>query len=376
MNLCNVDNAGRKISINGLIVDESSLIRNTQSKLFKSIETQSLKMEYVYLLSGKPAPNRTKEYLAQLRILSDELYLKCKNILMKSKESYDFDKDNEQYDKTILQYIEKVSLTVSKKDCLDLPDTVAIIRKIEMPYKAMNIYNNIKKSEWEIVKKAINECKNDKYIFKYLHGSLMKLRQVANGIINTSDIKNKPQFEDVHKAKIDELLNIIQELGAEQAIIWAQFKYDIYRLSNELQNLGYSVATAYSETVDVNQSIHDFKSGKVQFLIAHPKTLQYGVTLVNCSYAIYYSLSYSFEEYYQSHDRIYRKGQTKACTYIFLNSVNTIDEIMYEVIMNKNSITDVNESFLKHLAGVNSIGSETKKANDILLNFKFIDSQS
>ena len=198
------------------------------------------------------------------------------------------------------------------------------------------------------------------------------MRQTKNFL----NIKNKPQFEDVHKAKIDELLNIIQELGAEQAIIWAQFKYDIYRLSNELQNLGYSVATAYSETVDVNQSIHDFKSGKVQFLIAHPKTLQYGVTLVNCSYAIYYSLSYSFEEYYQSHDRIYRKGQTKACTYIFLNSVNTIDEIMYEVIMNKNSITDVNESFLKHLAGVNSIGSETKKANDILLNFKFIDSQS
>lgn len=93
MNICGVDNEGNKKEINGLIVDESSLIRNTKSKLFQSIEYQSLKMEYVYLLSGKPAPNKTKEYLSQLRILSDELYYKCQYDIRKtSKLRYDYEK--------------------------------------------------------------------------------------------------------------------------------------------------------------------------------------------------------------------------------------------------------------------------------------------
>lgn len=189
----------------------------------------------------------------------------------------------------------------------------------------------------------------------YFKGSAMKLRQVANGIINTSERNEKPQYKEVHNAKLHELLNVIQELGEKQAIIWAQFKYDIYRISKMLQKHGYSVATAYSETIDVDQSVHDFKSGKVQFLVANPKTLQFGVTLVNCSYAIYYSISYSYEEYYQSHDRIYRKGQTKSCTYIFLNAVGTIDELMYKVVMDKEAAADINELILKHFAEENDI---------------------
>ena len=70
--------------------------------------------------------------------------------------------------------------------------------------------------------------------------------------------------------------------------------------------------------------------------------------MTNCSYAIYYSLSYSFEEYYQSHDRIYRKGQTNSCTYIFLNSKDTIDEIMYDVVMKKRSAIETNELIMRH----------------------------
>lgn len=59
-----------------------------------------------------------------------------------------------------------------------------------------------------------------------------------------------------------------------------------------------------------------FKNGEADILLAHPKTLQYGVTLTNCHYSIYYSLSYSFEQYYQCHDRIYRFGQGKGNVHI------------------------------------------------------------
>lgn len=105
----------------------------------------------------------------------------------------------------------------------------------------------------------------------------------------------------------------------------------------------------YGKTKDKDGSIEAFKTGKATFIIAHPRTLQYGVTLTNCCYAIYYTTSYSFEEYYQSHDRIYRKGQNLPCTYIFIQAEDTIDEVMFEVITEKKSNSERTELFLKHM---------------------------
>ena len=358
MDLYSIDDKGQKSLVDGIIMDESSLIRNTSSKLFKTMEAQCMDMKYVYFLSGKPAPNNVEEYLSQMRILSPKVYLHCvRKIPNRNDYWFEDPKRINVRNDIILEHMNKVSFTVSKKECLDLPETVSIVRNVIMPQRAVNIYNNIRASAWEIVKKALEEDDNPKqYLFSYLKGSSMKLRQVASGIINTSEIKEKPTYECVHDMKIKELLNILHELGSDQAIIWCQFKFDIMRIEETLQNKGYSVVTAYSETKDKDQSIRDFKAGKVQFLIANPKTLQYGVTLTNCSYAIYYSLSYSFEEYYQSHDRIYRKGQTKSCTYIFLNSKDTIDEIMYDVVMRKRSTAEANELIMKHLSAVSKMG--------------------
>ena len=69
----------------------------------------------------------------------------------------------------------------------------------------------------------------------------------------------------------------------------------------------------------------------------------------NCTYAIYYSLSYSFEDYYQSHDRIYRKGQTEPCTFIFLLGKDTIDYNLYRCINNKGTSAQLIEDMVKEL---------------------------
>ena len=108
-----------------------------------------------------------------------------------------------------------------------------------------------------------------------------------------------------------------------------------------------NVVTAFGNTKDVDDSILKFKNGVADYIIAHPKTLKYGVTLTNCSYAIYYSMSYSHEEFYQSHDRIYRKGQINKCTYIFIQAENTIDERIYEVVQNKKSEIELFEMLMK-----------------------------
>ena len=116
-----------------------------------------------------------------------------------------------------------------------------------------------------------------------------------------------------------------------------------------LQSKGKSVSTAYSETNNLDESIRQFKHGETQYMIAHPKTLKFGVTFVQCTYAIYFSRSYDFEEYYQSHDRIYRKGQVNKCTFIKLIAEDTIDEIIDSVIDDKGDAALLIERMIKKL---------------------------
>ena len=65
-----------------------------------------------------------------------------------------------------------------------------------------------------------------------------------------------------------------------------------------------------------------------------------GVTFTNCSYNIYYSQSYSYEEFKQSQDRIHRIGQINKCTYIMLQCNNTIDEKIYNCLQKKKNAVD------------------------------------
>lgn len=328
------------IDIDGIIVDESSILKSGNSVTYDNIHNAVFvdKVRYLYLFSGKPAPNRLSEYIPQIRLVAP--YLRLPRI-----ETVDDGSAAEE----LLTIIKKASITVAKKDCFDLPEITENIHFISFDSKIKRQYSNLSYqfvTELDALEKEGNTTKSIIFI-NHVLACISKLRQLTGGfVINENEIIH------VHDYKLDELLAVVEELSGEQAIIWCQYKHEIRAIESMLVGKGYTVATAYSGTKDKDSSIRDFKDGKVDFLIAHPRTLQYGVTLTNCCVAIYYSTSYSFEEYYQSHDRIYRKGQSLPCTFVFLQVENTIDEIMWNVIQKKKDKTELTELFLKHLKSV------------------------
>ena len=61
---------------------------------------------------------------------------------------------------------------------------------------------------------------------------------------------------------------------------------------------------------------------------------------INCTYNIYYSLSFSYEEFKQSQDRIHRIGQKNKCTYVVLQAKDTIDNRIYNCLQRKGNAVD------------------------------------
>lgn len=346
----------RDLGITGIVMDESAIMKNYHSVTSKAMRKVCENMRFVYLLSGKPAPNNEMEYFSQMKIVAPDLFPFSFDYFMQTfcvsqgfKQSLD-PRNRELF----ADMVSAKSLIISKKDCLDLPDAVDVVRLIDLPDNIMNDYNDLL-YQCLVIIKGMDQSRT-RYSSQSKMAIWMKLRQMASGffIQNKDGTKEKRVIIPIHNAKVKEVLAILEEIPDEQVIVWCQFQYEIELLEKELGAYGVTV-TAYSKTKQLEENIDAFKSGRARFIIAHPKTLKYGVTFTNCRYAIYYSFSYSAEDFDQSHDRNYRLGQTESCTYFYIQSADTIDELMYRKVMDKLSDAEFFEQMIKDAAkhGVN-----------------------
>ena len=159
----------------------------------------------------------------------------------------------------------------------------------------------------------------------------MKLREITSGFVYKKD-ENVTTFKSNKENTLSEVLD---EIGDNQVIIWCQFQHEIETLAKKFNGVGLT-----SKTKNRDDVIRDFRDGKIKYLFTHPQLLGKGLTFVNCTYNVYYSLSYSYEEFKQSQDRIHRIGQTNKCTYIVLQANNTIEERIYDCLTRKKNAVD------------------------------------
>jgi SNF2 family DNA or RNA helicase len=76
----------------------------------------------------------------------------------------------------------------------------------------------------------------------------------------------------------------------------------------------------------VGKRIESFQENdKTRVLISQIQVGKFGLTLTAGTIAIYYSKTYSLEDYLQSQDRIHRIGQQLPVTIINLNATGTLD---------------------------------------------------
>ena len=125
------------------------------------------------------------------------------------------------------------------------------------------------------------------------------------------------------------------ELTPEQTDAYVQMKnLALARLDSGDLSTTQNVLTQIVETFQDRQS-------ELRFIVGHPKTGGYGLTLTAANTVIYYSNSYDLELRLQSEDRAHRIGQENKVTYIDLISPKTIDEKIVTALRNKIKIADL-----------------------------------
>lgn len=341
-----------KIDFQMLIVDESARLKDSRAKTTKAVLNFADNMDFCYLLSGLPAPNSEVEYWNQVNCV-DPLLFGRSFILFREEYFYSFGyggfklaMKNEKR-KEFLDKLSGVADVVRPEDVLDLPEPVHSIRRVHLNEQERVAYH-------AMAKQLYIDFGDHEVIAANAAVKLMKLREGTSGFyLYLDEDRNEKKITRVGHSKLDELKNVILELGGYQAIIWNHFHAEgdqIQELFREMNCTWGRVDGTVPKSVR-SDIINRFQDGLIQFLISHPASIGHGNRLENCRYAIYFSLSESYEQYDQSRRRIFRRGQEHQCKFIYLIANGTVDEKIMTTLENKGNVAEAVFRYIKEYRG-------------------------
>lgn len=328
-----------------VVADESHRAKSYSSKTAKYLHAIGDCTDKKIILTATPAPNSELEYWSQMRFVSKDIlgdnFFKFRHrffCLMRGKSAIPLAGVDKRMmlkmmqsgykmqmlpglEKTFIEKIKPYCMFVKKRDVLDLPDEVYLYRKIEMTPEQQRCYNEMKNN-------LVTELKGEEISVPLALAKLSKLRQITSGFMYGNDKALHFKFNP----KMEELKNVIEEIGSHRIIIFCQYKEEIREICKIFDKRAYSL---FSETGSKQEVIDAFRASSNGLLVTHPLTAGVGLSFNNVDYCIFFSLSYSYLEYEQCKGRILRAGKKNRATYIHLLADNSIDEIIYKAVQRK-----------------------------------------
>ena len=346
-----------KLNIHGAFLDESSSMKSHKSKFSKAAVEYSKRLKRWYLLSGTPAPNGEWEYYSQLQ--SVDLYGVHQSYTRFKEYFFNNVSFNSQYEKLVakherrqemLDILSNYSMYVDKEDVLETPGREFKEVTLHMPDQLKDAYDKVRKELYA-------EVDGKRITTEGAAAAINKLNQISSGFIIDTRAKEQnkyfnaglPELYELSDYRFNALLDLLKEIGNEQVLIWANYRYEFEVIQKLLDD---KCKCIYGKTPndEKNCAIKSFKDKFIQYLVANPASADKGLTLTNAHIAIYFSLNYSYELFKQSMERIYGgvHSQKNFCTYFIFITKGTVNQQIYSALINKQTLS---VEVLEHLKG-------------------------
>ena len=328
-----------------MTVDESTTIKNRQAKRTKALCSVGRGAVMRRILTGSPITKSPMDLYSQMEFLSPDILgfksyytfqARYAVVQRRSMGAHSFNQilGFQRLDE-LTEKLDEHSFRVRKEDCLDLPDKVYVRREVELTPEQLEAYVQMK--NLALARLDSGDLSTTQNVLT----QIMRLQQICLGSLTDDDGVVHP----LKSNRQSELLDICDEIQGK-AIIWATWTQDIRSIAKALRDRygAQAVATLHGETPDSDRQkiVETFqdRQSELRFIVGHPKTGGYGLTLTAANTVIYYSNSYDLELRLQSEDRAHRIGQENKVTYIDLISPKTIDEKIVDALRNKIKIAD------------------------------------
>lgn len=366
-----------------MAIDESTIIKNPKADRSKIAMKLGRQARYRRIMTGSPVTQSPLDVFSQFEFLehgclgsftfsgfrTQYAVLQRKHI---NGRSFDIVVGYQRLNH-LQEVLKQHSYRVLKKDCLDLPDKIYTVRNIELTSEQKAYYKSLREDALAML------ANGDVVAAPLVITQLLRLRQALCNIAPKS-VENADEegsndakkisglSQEISKTdpRAEEVMNIVEEAGGAKIIIWASFVPSIVRLLDMLEKrypgrVGCIYGAVPQETradfvarfqgeriipkringvisSDTNEVIKIPPEKQIDYIVAHPRTGGYGLTLTEASVVVYYNNDYSLEVREQSEDRAHRIGQKKNVTYIDLVTPGTIDEKIRTALVNKRDL--------------------------------------
>lgn len=323
---------GKKgIPYDTLVIDESTKIKGANSKRPNAYrrEVPHALHQRIWALTGTPAPNSLLDLFAQVRFVDNgerlgRAFEHFKQTYFKQSGYGGYKwKELPGSEEKIHDRIADITLTLRSKDHLDIPDTV--VEDVDVHLTA-----DMKRAYKDFEKELVYEIKKGKEITAANAAALVsKLLQFTSGAIYDSE----KDWHTVHDLKIRAMEKVIKQAEGPVLVACA-FKHEFERLRKAFPQARF-FADAKNPTSQ-KQLLDDWNAKKVPILVAHPKSIGHGLNLQHGGNTIiWFTLTYSREDYEQMIARLARRGQSEI-TYVYrLMCPDTVDYAVATVIEEK-----------------------------------------
>tara|TARA_R110000744_G_scaffold352095_1_gene458124 strand:+ start:6966 stop:8657 length:1692 start_codon:yes stop_codon:yes gene_type:complete len=241
-----------------------------------------------------------------------------------------------------IQLVAPYSMRVEKTILPDMPEKVYTTRYVTMNPTQKRLYNEMKHELY-------NEINGVEYEVSTVLEQMLRLQQITGGHYARDDgEKVVPTPIPGKNPKIQELMSVLDEVSGK-VIVWVQFRSEVDLIVDALHKAKVQYVQFHGgcDEGEKRFAVQNFRADPATKVFVATRAAAYGLTLTEASTAVYFSQSYSLEEYSQNQDRIHRIGQKEVCNYIHLTCDKTIDTKVIKALQDKKAVADLIYDLLK-----------------------------
>lgn len=357
----------QKLSVDTLIVDESSKMRHTNTRRYKLLRPALPTFERRWILTGTPAPNGYLDLFGQIYIL--DLGRSLGKFVTHYRQNFFYQSGFGGYDWKIQEGAEieiqkRIKHQVMRLNAADYIKMPALLPpnviRVTLPPAARKIYDDLEEE-------MIAELQSKRSVTAVSAGALTtKCAQLANGgVYHMPEVYPFPQpvpnghgsiktgmatvtlggkgWETVHDAKMEALLDLIDELQGAQLLIAYEFQHDVKRIEKALpQHLLLHGAlpcigggTTPKQSMEIERA---WNAGAIQVMAVHPASAAHGLNLQesNAHHVCWFGLTWDLEFYDQLIARLRRRGNKAQHIHNHIIAAsNTVDEVKLQALRRK-----------------------------------------
>lgn len=316
------------------IVDEASAYKDRTTKRHRLARSLLAPKDYLWLMTGTPTPNGPQDAYGLAKLVNN-----CFG------ESYAHYYDRVMTKVSMWKWVPKTgahaqsskflqpAIRFAIEDCVDLPPCTVQKRDVELSPEQAKAYREMKRDLVLQAKQGPITAANEAVL-------RLKLIQIAcgavygppSGVSTNSSHYSGSGDRSVHRLdcapRISALREVMQECS-QKIIIFAPLTSVINMLESELKK-DYSVAVINGEVSQKvrNEVFRAFQQDEnPRVIVADPRTMAHGLTLVAASTIVWFAPTDSTENYLQANKRIDRPGQVHNTTIVQLASTPLEREI-------------------------------------------------